>query len=449
MKTATRVLAKDLWLPYETDRLTPREAAHLARRAGFGADWSEIQAAVDLAFFDVVDGLLTAGENAELDQQSQAMKAVIQAGNLPVQLPAWWLYRLQQTASQAREKLVIFWHGHFATSAAKVNSAFPMLAQNETIRQFALEPFEQMVIAISRDPAMLLYLDSATNRRNNPNENYARELMELFCLGIGNYTEHDVRELSRAFTGWEIVRGQFTFNQFQHDPTPKNLLGKAGIESGEEAIAWIVTRPAAARFVAQKLYRFYVSDLAPDPRLLEPLANCLRENQFAIRPVLRMIFTSRLFFSDLAYAKKIRSPVELAIGLLRCIGGSTSPTQLSSSLAELGQSLFYPPNVKGWDGGMRWINSTTMIGRINLVTEILTNAQTNFVGGRNRLDRRFDVSSAADAVQRVEMIWCAQPLEDSHRRKLIDIVERTVTRRDGKLLCAFKALATTAEFQLG
>ncbi len=448
MNAHLRLSAEDAWSPIELDHLTLAGAAHLFRRAGFGANLSELTAATKLPLTEVVEGLLTT-TGAEFEQQSQIMKTVIQAGNLPVHLPAWWLYRFMQSPCQAWEKLVLFWHGHFATSAAKVNSALMMLTQNETIRRAAYGPFESLVLEISRDPAMLIYLDSATNRRNNPNENYARELLELFCLGLGNYSEIDIRELARAFTGWEIQSGRFAFNQFQHDPTLKRLLGNANIESGEQAVAWIVQQPAAAKFIAQKLYRFYVSDLTPDPEVLQSLAAILRENKFEIRPTLRTMFTSRIFFSKTAYGQKIRSPVELAIGLLRCLSATASPVQLASNLSGLGQSVFYPPNVKGWDGGKRWINSATMIGRINLIAEILNHKETRFVGDKNRLDQRFDVDDAESAVRHVESVWLSQPLDDEQRKKLTDIVDKTTARRESRLLCAFKSAATLAEFQLG
>jgi uncharacterized protein (DUF1800 family) len=376
------------------------------------------------------------------------MRAVLQTGNMQVQLPAWWLYRMMQSKNQWLEKLVLFWHGHFATSAAKVNSVGMMLAQNDLIRQKAAGPFAELVSGISRDPAMLIYLDSATNRRNNPNENYARELLELFCLGLGNYTERDIRELARAFTGWEIRSGNFQFNQFQHDPAPKFLLGKNDIESGEEAIAWIVEQPAAARFIAHKLYRFYVSDQPADDSVIEGLAELLRAEQFVTRPVLKQMFSSQIFYSDAARGQKIRSPVELAIGLLRCLQATASPVGLAPALAGLGQAVFYPPNVKGWDGGKRWINSATLIGRINLVARGLDHPQTRFPVAREQLDAFWKVTDPADAVRLVETHWFARAISDNQRDDWTRAVEQSAPP-NGRLLSAWKAAATIAEFQLG
>jgi uncharacterized protein (DUF1800 family) len=324
-----------------------------------------------------------------------------------------------------------------------------MLAQNEIIRDAAYGRFQDLVLSISRDPAMLIYLDSATNRRNNPNENYGRELLELFCLGLGNYTETDIRELARAFTGWEIQHGRFAFNQFQHDPSPKRLLGKSDIESGEQAIEWIVKQPSAAKFIAAKLYRYYVSDQAAEQVAIEGLAEKLTECALEIRPVLKTIFSSQLFYSSAAYASKIRAPVDLAVGLLRCLDATTSPVKLAGDLASLGQSVFYPPNVKGWDGGKRWINSATMIGRVNLVSEILNHAETRFSVDKEQLDRQWQIRDAESAVRQVELLWFARTLDETQRTRLVEIVDQTGKRRESRLLCAFKAAATLAEFQLG
>lgn len=439
----------ELWSPCDKDRLSEREVAHLYRRAGFGAAWEEIQAGCQLSPVELVDHILAARDSDTFEQQWESMRGVVQAGNLQVQLPAWWLFRMMHSSNQASEKLTLFWHGHFATSAAKVAAAPPMIEQNETMRRQGFDRFEDLVLAISRDPAMLTYLDCATNRRNHPNENYARELLELFCLGPGNYSEADIRELARAFTGWELNRAQFSFNPFQHDPGLKSLLGNAEIHGGEDAIRWIVAQPAAARFIATKLCRFYISDEVLDPPLVQPLADCLLDQHFQIRPALRMLFASRLFYSDMAFAKRIRSPVELAIGLIRALGTAASPTELATDLAELGQALFFPPNVKGWDGGKQWINSATMVGRINLVAKLVDRSHRAI--GRGAVDRRrqLEVATPVQAVDRVETLWLAVPLTPPARRRLIEIASESGGRKDEMLFSAFKAAATLAEFQLG
>ena len=442
----------ELWQPVDDQTLDLSTAAHLFRRVGFGADWQTLESATKRTVGEVTDELLRKSEpatdTARLEHNFSQMKTVVMAGNGPNPMPAWWLYRLIHTQQPAIEKLVVFWHGHFATSASKILSPSLMLRQNETLRRGAMGPFEQLVLEISRDPAMLLYLDNATNRRNRPNENYARELLELFCLGLGNYNEQDIRELARAFTGWELRGESFQFNRFQHDPTEKTLFGKGGLYSGEQAVAAVVANPEASRFIARKLFRYYVSDADDiDAALVEPLAECLRENQFDIRTGLRKLFTSRLFYSDVARAKKIRSPVDLSVGLLRSLSGTTNTIGLAESMRELGQALFYPPNVKGWDGGRQWINSATLVGRINLVAKLL-DANLEFSGGtESGLDRLHNISTMEEAIDRAQTLMLAVELDQDQRVQLVKLLTNSAGNRS-KLLQAIKALSTMAEFQL-
>ena len=215
--------------------------------------------------------------------QSDDLASTLLATGEPRQLAAWWVYVMLHTTHPLLERMTLFWHGHFATSAEKVTDAALMLEQNRLLRRYALGDFRPLVQEISRDPAMLVYLDSATNRKAHPNENYARELMELFCLGEGNYSEKDVQELARCFTGWEIKLGKFRFNRFQHDSSAKTVLGKTGPFEDGESIDWILEQPQAAQFIVGKLYRQFVCDEpAPPPQLLEPLANELREHEWQI-----------------------------------------------------------------------------------------------------------------------------------------------------------------------
>jgi uncharacterized protein (DUF1800 family) len=217
------------WSPYEPDTRQPWDrarAAHLYRRAGFAANWQQLDEAVQQEPAAIVRQLLAAGAkgNDFKLEMEQLGKTILASGN-PQSLSAWWLYWMLHTPDQCGEKATLFWHGHFATSAAKVTSARLMLAQNDLLRRHALGNFVELVQAVSRDPAMLIYLDSATNRKLRPNENYARELMELFCLGPGNYTERDIQEIARSFTGWEVRDEKFRFNPYQHDRGQKSLLG--------------------------------------------------------------------------------------------------------------------------------------------------------------------------------------------------------------------------------
>jgi uncharacterized protein (DUF1800 family) len=229
---------------------------------------------------------------------------------------------------------------------------------------------------------MLVYLDSEENRKTHPNENYARELLELFCLGPGNYTEQDIKELARCFTGWEVRKQHFKFNPYQHDTSPKVVLGETAEMDGDQAIEVILRQPAAAVFIAKKLIRFFVTDETPIPdALAQPIADELRESEFDTTQVVKKILSSRYFYSTAALGGKIKSPVELAIGLLRFLEGTTNVSELTRDLRRLGQLPLYPPNVKGWDGGKVWINASTILARANLSARLVAGNQTKFSHG--------------------------------------------------------------------
>ena len=358
-----------------------RLAAHLYRRAGFAATSHELDEAVKLGPAAAVKRLLAVGEStAAFDEEMRRFADVTLAAGRPEPLSGWWLHRMRHTPAPLVEKLTLFWHGHFATSAAKVREPELMLRQNELLRRHALGSFRELARGIARDPAMLLYLDSATNRKNHPNENFAREVMELFCLGLGRYTERDIQELARCFTGWEIQHGKFKVNPYQHDEGTKAFLGRRGNFGGDEGLEIVLEHPATAEFLCGKLVRFFVSDEALPAEILAPLAQKFRAADLSLAPVLETIFTSRLFYSDAAIGRKIRSPIELGVGLLQALEGTTNMVQLATRLADLGQMPLFPPNVKGWDGGRAWINSSTLLGRSNLVRAVVEDPSTRFAG---------------------------------------------------------------------
>ena len=415
------------WAPYEPSKQAPWDlhaAAHLFRRAGFAANRSQLDAAVKRDPHDVVAELI-AVENepsAFRSQMSSLIGAALATGNVK-QLSAQWVYRMLETPVPLLEKTTLFWHGHFATSAAKVEDAELMQRQNDLLRKYAIGDFNKLLLEISRDPAMLLYLDSASNRKSHPNENYAREIMELFALGEGNYSENDVRELARCFTGWEIKRKKFRFNRYQHDNDTKNVLGKQGKLGGEDGVAIVAAQESAPRFIAGKLIRFFMMDEPPsDAPLVDALAQQLRENDLHIVPTISTILSSNLFYSSMVRAKKIRSPVEFGIGFLRSMEGSTDAYRLSASFEELGQGLYYPPSVKGWDGGRTWINSSTLLGRANLIRELLDNGKTRF--GRKPLSEYLaahDVKSASELADWLEPLLFAVSIPKAARTHLAQI----------------------------
>jgi uncharacterized protein (DUF1800 family) len=438
------------WAPFTPE---PRPwsrslAAHLFRRAGFGANTQQLDDAVRQSPAEVVAGLLSdADEAAAFRSESQVLADAILATGDARNLAPWWLHRMLNTPNQLREKLTLFWHGHFATSGEKVTQIRLMYDQNELLRRNALGDFAAMVRDISRDPAMLIYLDSATNRKAHANENYARELMELFCLGEGNYSEQDVQELARCFTGWEIRRERFRFNRFQHDTGEKTILGQSGQFTGEEAVNLVLEQDSAARFIIGKLFRYLICDEPePPPALLEPLARQFRDDGLTLPGVLQRMLSSQLFFSPQAVARKVRSPVELAAGLLRCLQGSGNVKNLATETAQLGQSLLFPPNVKGWDGGRAWINSATLLGRANFVRRLLADENTRFDGGTlAELAARRGVSKPRDFVQWLSELLLAVPLASP----ILDQLEVAVTAsKERGYQEALSTLATLPEFQL-
>ncbi len=435
--------------PSQEQPWTEALAAHLFRRAGFAAGPAELRRAAGQSPQAVVEQLFA--EPAELESfrdESRDLSSAMLATGEPRNLALWWLHRMLHSPFPLKEKATLFWHGHFATSADKVTDSALMFEQNQLLREHALGDFGQLVHAISRDPAMLIYLDSATNRKAHPNENYAREVMELFCLGEGNYSEQDVQQLARCFTGWEIRRNRFRFNQYQHDFEEKTILGATAKFSGEEAIDVVLKQDSAPRFIVRKLIRFFVCDEpTPPDALVEPLARQMRDEGLRVEGVLRRIFASRLFYSPLAVARKIRSPIELAVGLMRALDGSTNVRFLSEETTQLGQSLFFPPNVKGWDGGRAWINSATLLGRANFVRRLLNDENTRFGrGGLRELAQRFEAAQPEAFVDWLASLLIAIPLPASVRAELVELAKRGENETNYREV--LYSLTTLPEFQL-
>lgn len=442
------------WAPYQPTEERPwnrRWAAHLFRRAGFVATQTELRSAVDRSPQEVVRDLVEhrtedEGYAAELDALGKASLATGDARRLAV----WWLHRLMTTRDVLREKTTLFWHGHFATSAEKVTDSQLMFQQNELLREQALGDFKLLAQGISKDPAMLIYLDSVTNRKAHPNENYAREIMELFCLGEGNYSEQDIRELARCFTGWEIRRDKYRFNAYQHDSGQKSLLGSGNVKSGEEGVDVVLKQSASPQFLCRKLVQFFLFDEpVPSPELLQPLAEELRQNDLQIGPTIQRILGSNLCFSETAFGRKVRSPIEFGVGLLRGLDGSTNVVQLSEGLRGLGQELFYPPNVKGWDGGRTWINSSTLLGRANLVRRLLNDETTRF--GRGSLHDYAQAQGWEDGQQFVEGIVSllfAIPPGESVQAEVAALVDNGTGPVESRYRDALHWLCSLPAFQL-
>ncbi|MDQ2919681.1 MAG: DUF1800 domain-containing protein [Verrucomicrobiota bacterium] len=376
------------------------KAAHLLNRAAFGGTPEEIEALRKKGIYRAVEELVSPSndslgvappawahpqnirdirmaireaKNEPMEQREKRRGFRMMEGANILDLRGWWLQRMATTPAPFLEKMTLFWHGHFATSAEKVKDGYWLWKQNETLRRGALGNFPSLTKAISRDPAMMIYLDLQQNHKEKPNENWARELMELFTLGIGNYTEQDVKESARAFTGYRIdmTTQQFRYAPFQFDSRPKTFLGQTGNWNGDEILDIITRQPACAKFIARKLWRFFAED-QPSEQMVAAVAERLRAHNLEMRPVLREIFSSAEFYSDRAMGNQIKSPVQFLVQTTKLLGTELPPPQIAqNAMRQMGQILFAPPNVKGWDGGKAWISTSTLLFRYNFTNYLI------------------------------------------------------------------------------
>jgi uncharacterized protein (DUF1800 family) len=382
---------------------TVRQAAHLARRAGFGGAPADVARLTSAGMRVAVDRYVRFADTSALpaapaglvaDRRRPGLpppdgdliafrKAIAQAHRADtVALESWFLDRMIVSPAPLQEKMTLFWHGHFTSAYQKGIPAQALVDQNNLFRTNALGNIRNLTLAVSHDPAMLRYLDNAQNVKAHPNENYARELMELFTLGIGNYTETDVRESARAFTGWNLDRDfQFIDRPLQHDDGSKTFLGHTGNFTGRDIIAIIFQQPAASRLFATRLLSFFVySD--PEPELVDAVAAQLRANDFALLPVMTTLLRSNVFYSERAYRALVKSPVDFVVGSCQLFGVTSSDVTMLGALSRMGQRLFYPPDVKGWDGGAAWLSSQTLIARENFASGLMTKmSDTGWLGG--------------------------------------------------------------------
>ena len=284
----------------------------------------------------------------------------------------WWADRMLNTRRPLEEKMTLFWHGHFATSEAKVRDYRKMLRQNETFREHATGDFRDLMVAVAQDPAMLAFLDAGVNVKGAPNENFAREIMELFTMGVGNYSETDIREAARAFTGWNAEELTFVVDVEKHDDGDKTVLGRTGNLDGTEVIDVIMAEPATAEFMAAKLYRYFVRDELT-PELEAELGAVLRDAGYQIKPLLTTIFRSRDFYGPASAAAHVKGPVELVISTYKKLGLTEVPgiPDFNETIATLGQELFWPPTVAGWAQGRGWITPGLLLERGNFVHDLL------------------------------------------------------------------------------
>ncbi len=438
----------DAWSPAKNVEWNFKWAAHLYRRAAFGfpatdgktASQQLLDQAVKQGRDACVEQLLAGGDGQEdFNDLMDTLGGQIAKYTAPrfsppehEKLQGWWLYRMFHSPHPLLERCTLFWHNHFATSIAKVGKSHLMFVQNNLLRQHALDKFQPLLSGISHDPAMLLWLDSNSNIKGRPNENYAREIMELFSLGVGNYTETDIREAARSFTGWGAAGGKFVFNKSLHDDGEKTVLGETGNFDGDDVVRIIMQQPATARFLTRKLFREFVSEAqSPSDELLEPLAAQLRQTDFDIKACVATILRSNVFYSEHAYRCRIKSPVDYVIGLTRSFNANVSMKRLAESMDGLGQTLFAPPNVKGWDGGRAWLNSASLLARHNLAAKLVGGHDDEFptVFHPQSLSKE---QNPAEHVQELVRVLLQSDISDAAMQDLVDFASRPPKGKDQK-----------------
>ncbi len=381
--------------------------AHLLRRAGFGATRTELEQYMAKGYEATVEELLHPGDphNIPDDILFRYHENFIAYDAELNTHGAYWLYRMITSKCPLEEKIALFWHGVLATCYLKADDAGALLNQIDMFRRHGLGRFDDLLVELSKDPAMLIFLDNNTNHDDAINENYGRELLELFSMGIGNYTEQDIKECARAFTGWTLgnaeymgarvlvasfwpygyISWHFEYKEEDHDDGEKRFLGETGGFNGEDIVDIICRQPATARFVARHLYDFFVADEAPvpqwpytpprDPKAIDVLAAAYMESDHDIRSVLRVLFNSDFFKSDEVRFGRVKGPAELVVGTLRLSGGVTRPTldmiETADITSYMGQALMDPPSVEGWHEGTEWINSGALMERVNFAAKQL------------------------------------------------------------------------------
>jgi uncharacterized protein (DUF1800 family) len=381
--------------------------AHLLRRAGFGASREELEVYAAKGYAATVEELLHPA-SAPASEEDVIRRYHVDENSLMLleSCQAYWVYRMVNTPRPLEEKLALFWHGVFATGYTKLNQPKAILRQIDMFRRCGLGSFRTLLLEVSKDPAMLFWLDNKDNHKDAVNENYGRELLELFSMGVGAYTETDVRQCSHAFTGWTLRNAplhaarvardsvwpygrldwQFAYLDDDHDASEKTFLGQRGPFNGEDIIDIICQQPATARFIARHLYNFFVADevqvpswsVVPprDPQAIDALAAAFVQHNYVIRDVLRFLFHAD-FFKRAMYAR-VKSPTELVVGTVRLTGGHRFPQvadiDLGLQTGFMGQQLLDPPSVEGWHTGVEWINTASLMTRINFAARQFADA---------------------------------------------------------------------------
>ena len=429
--------------------------AHLMRRAGFGAGREELEEQVARGYENVVEDLLHPSADSRENLPDDLIRRYHVDQSELRQLDgagAYWMYQMITTNHPLEEKLALFWHGLFATGYAKLNQARALLNQVDMFKRTGFGSFRDILIELSKDPAMIIWLDNNDNHDGAINENYGRELLELFSMGIGNYTEDDIKEASRAFTGWTLKNAEymsmramkdsiwpygriawhFEYREDDHDTGDKEFLGERGAFGGDEIVDIICRQDATARFICTRLFQFFGADDIDErgEAAIEQMMASYFESDYEIRSVLRTLFNSEFFKGEAARYARVKAPVETVVGAVRMAGSYRQPTlgvnQLASQAFYMGQGLLQPPTVEGWHEGVEWIDSGSLVERVNFAAKELGNPSNP--GVRAIVDRLArdggTAQSAADVVDGCLDLMGPLQVEDSTREAIVEFASQ-------------------------
>ena len=464
--------------------------AHLSRRAGFGANPDELDTYVDMSYEDLVEDFLDT-EGANHIPDDLIFRRHVDLHTMQGHNAAYWAYRMISTDKPFEEKMALFWHGVFATAENKLNNLGSLNNQIDMFRRHGLGRYDDLLIELSKDPAMVIWLDNHTNHKESINENYGREILELFSMGVGNYTEDDIKECARAFTGWTVKNGEYLsmmavkdsiwpygriqwhheYRDYDHDSEEKQFLGEQGRLNGQDVVEIICRQDATANFVARHIYNFFVADEVPVPQwshteprdsaAVEFIAQSYKDHDHDIKAVMRDLFNSEFFKASLY--QRVKSPTELIIGTLRTTGEYATPVGGEVGIYDvmeeggfMGQKLLDPPSVEGWHTGEEWITSGALVDRVIFVTSHIANKVNP---GVRRLLDKVDVSSGNTPESLVEScIGILGPIEiqNSTREELVSLAYSGMSSSDTStgtyettdlILKIFKGITSSREFQ--
>jgi uncharacterized protein (DUF1800 family) len=401
-----------------------RRAGHLLRRACFGANAERLTATLAMSPADAVAAQFDFDPAVDpLNDMIDQLQGFVTFKEIkPVQ--EWCLYRMLYNAHPLQERMTLFWHMRFATSAGKVDQPQMMHLQMEMFRKLGLGSFRELLDNVGHDPAMLVWLDGQYNRKGKPNENYAREVMELFTLGINSYSENDVKQLARAFTGWTVGQTHSFFNKQLFDDGDKTVFGETAPFDSDSSVDLILRQPHAAPHLSRRLLKEFVHP-EPTGEMVQHHADRLLATKWDLKAVMVEMLGSRLFFSDWAYRSRIKSPIELTIGAVTALGGKVNTTFIREQTAKMGQNILTPPNVKGWDGGEAWINANTVMLRFNFGEALATQRNGEFAK-KSDMEAwllKHNLKTSGDIVDHYAMLFLDGNLDPSTRSTLIEYMD--------------------------